>query len=146
MLEIPLQIDLFTGQAVDVRSSYQRKLDRERRQPQQALMFPIDQFFTFGARVKPWLTEIPAELLVLQREDVRTPEEVERDLRRAAEHLTVPMFAEATPLTVRPEMPTATANITVAQQERKGLEDPHEGLIGYRRRARRAMVCLRTRH
>lgn len=146
MSEIPLQIDLFTRQAVDARSSHQRKLDRERGQPQQTLMFSIDEVFAFGARVKPWLTNIPAELLVLEREDVRTPEDVERDLQREAEHLTVPMFAEDTPLVTLTEEAVATANITVEEQARKALDKPYEAIIGYRRRARRQMLCLRTRH
>lgn len=95
---IPLQIDMFTGQTVDARSSHQKRLDREREQPNQGLLFPIAEVFQIGVSVRPWLKALPAPLLVLEYVDLRTPEEIEREreeaLRREAEKLMVPMFAD----------------------------------------------------
>ncbi len=61
-------------------------------------MFSINETFVFGQQARPWLAAAAAPTLELIFEDVRTPEEIERDQRRAAEALTTPMFAsEALP-------------------------------------------------
>lgn len=58
-------------------------------------MFSVDETFEFGAKVRPYLSEAPRPTLELVREDVRTPEQVERDFMREAEALTSSLFADA---------------------------------------------------
>jgi hypothetical protein len=84
------QANMFTGAWETKRTPRSR--------PEQTMMFSINETFVFGERPRPWLAKVAAPTLELIREDVRTPEEVERDLRRAAEALITPMFAsEALP-------------------------------------------------
>jgi hypothetical protein len=59
---------------------------------QQTQMFSINETFEFGARVRPWLADVGKPTLELICEDVRTPEEIARDLMRESEELTIPMF------------------------------------------------------
>ena len=77
------QSNMFTG-------AWETK--RTRIRPQQTPMFSVNETFEFGARVRPWLSEAGTPTLELIREDVRTQEEIERDLIREAEALTFPMF------------------------------------------------------
>lgn len=84
------QSNMFTGEWDTKRTP--------RIRPEQTAMFSINETFEFGKRARPWLAGAAAPTLALTREDVRTPEEIERDQRRAAEALTTPMFAaEAQP-------------------------------------------------
>lgn len=96
-IEAPLQFDLFSGELVDNRSDYQRRLDREREKPQQMLMFKTPEIVQFGGQshsaYREWLDEATPPSLSLEREDVRTDEERERDLMRDAEQRTRPLFA-----------------------------------------------------
>lgn len=124
-----LQRDMFTGQLADTRSSYRKRLDRERNQPQQMQMFRAREVVDIGASVRPWLKDLPSYPLVLESEDVRTEEEVERDLMREAEALTVPLFVEETPAEITPE---------------PGIPPPLT-LRGYRVRARMRCVPVRQR-
>ncbi len=58
----------------------------------QMSMFSTNETFAFGARVRPYLSEAARPTLALISEDVRTPEEIERDLIREAEARTVSLF------------------------------------------------------
>lgn len=64
-----------------------------RNQLQQMPMFSLSETFEFGVQARPYLLEAPRPTLELISEDVRTPEEIERDLMREAEEMTSPMFA-----------------------------------------------------
>lgn len=71
---------------------------RTRNKPQQTSMFSVRETVQIGVSARPWLSQMPSSPLELISEDVRTPEEIERDLMREAEVLTSPMFAnEALP-------------------------------------------------
>lgn len=85
--EIPLQQDMFTGKLVDTRSRSQR----QKTGLEQLAMFSLNQTFTFGQRVRPYLANAPRPTLELISEDVRTPEEVEQDLMREAQRQTILM-------------------------------------------------------
>ncbi len=83
------QSNMFTGQW---------EIKRTRNTLHQVPMFSVNETFEFGARVRPYLSEVPAPTLELISEDVKTPEQIERDLMREAEGLTSPMFSgEALP-------------------------------------------------
>ena len=82
----PLQQgNLFTGE-------WETKRMRGSR-PAQTSMFSLNETFIFGAKAHPRFADAGTPTLLLSREDVRTPDEIERDLMRAAEELTSPMFA-----------------------------------------------------
>jgi hypothetical protein len=83
--DTPQQANMFTG-------AWETKRTRSR--PQQMQMFSINETFVFGERVRPWLSEAGAPTLALICEDVRTPEEIERDLMREAEALNHKTFVE----------------------------------------------------
>ena len=92
-VEIPLQVDMFSGKLVDSRNSAQRVRDRERNRPQQTEMFSQRDIAQFGVKAHPQMPLIEHTTLVLICEDPRTPEEIERDRQKAAEALTTPLFA-----------------------------------------------------
>jgi hypothetical protein len=92
--EIPLQHDMFTGEVVDKRNRRQKKLDKESSQPRQTSMFSLKETVQLGVQARPWLNSLPRPQMVLEREDIRTDEEKERDLLREAEALTGSLFAD----------------------------------------------------
>lgn len=77
------QANMFTGE-------WETK--RTRNRLEQLSMFSINETFEFGARVRSYLSELPRPTLELVSEDVRTQEDIERDLMREAEALTTSMF------------------------------------------------------
>lgn len=93
-VEAPLQFQMFSGELVDNRTSTQRRADRERNVPKQKEMFPIRETVQIGVNLRPWLSEAPKPSLVLASEDPRSEEEIERDLMREAEALTVSLFTD----------------------------------------------------
>lgn len=95
--EIPLQIDLFSGNLVDNRSESQKRLDRERKKPQQNLLFDMRDEVELRRNARPWLAATPEPVLELEIQDVRTDEERELDLLRAAQELTKPLFESPKP-------------------------------------------------
>ena len=92
-IEIPLQVEMFSGKLVDSRNTGQRARDRERNKPQQTEMFSQRDIAQFGVKAHPQMPLIEHTTLVLICEDPRTPEEIERDRQKAAEALTTPLFA-----------------------------------------------------
>lgn len=106
--EVPLQIDLFSGELVDARTKYQKKKDWERSVPPQLHMFKTPDVVQFGVLPKSayrvWAERATLTPLSLELEVTRSPEEIERDLIREAEKQTFPMFAESNePQTCEPE-------------------------------------------
>lgn len=98
--EAPRQQDMFSGEWVDNRSSYRKRLDREREQPRQGQLFSAREVIQHDVRRRPWLNDLPAYSIDLEREETRTPEEIERDLIREAQEQTVPLFGSDTPAPV----------------------------------------------
>jgi hypothetical protein len=82
--ETPQQANMFTG-AWEAKRTHAPK-------PQQTAMFTLRETFEFGVKAHPRFDDSRTPALQLIREDVRTLEEIERDLMRAAEQLTQPMF------------------------------------------------------
>lgn len=89
-----LQFNLFTGEAEDRRSRKQRQADRQPALPQQLEMFSQRDIAQFGVKANPTMPLSGNVRLLLIPEDPRTPEEVERDIQRAAEERTHRMFAD----------------------------------------------------
>ena len=89
-----LQFNLFTGEAEDRRTRKQRQADRQSTLPQQLEMFSQRDIAQFGVKANPHIPLSGNVKLLLIPEDPRTPEEVERDLQRAAERNTRRMFAD----------------------------------------------------
>lgn len=96
--EIPLQHDMFSCELIDNRTTSQKKKDRERIAPQQLQMFSTPDIVQFGVRrnsvYKEWLEQVTIPMLELVIQDVRTAEEIDRDLIREAEERTIPLFSE----------------------------------------------------
>lgn len=97
MTEVPLQIDMFTGEWVDRRTRSQKQHDAERILPVQMLMFPQGEMLQIGVDPHPKMNLSPGRL-VLIAEDPRTPEEVEADRLKAAQKMTLLLFSMADPV------------------------------------------------
>lgn len=130
---IPLQADTFTGDWKDNRTCRQRKADRDSLQPQQQTMFSIDETYQLGASHHPWLKAALAGQLTLECEDIRTPEEIERDLIRQANEQTTNMFATNS-------LPQAL-DVSESMIMQRKVEMFSE--IGYRKYLRQQMVKVR---
>jgi hypothetical protein len=95
---LPLQFDLFSGELVDTRSDAQKKKDRERDTPQQMQMFKTPEMVQFGGKTKSayrdWLDQSSAPPLMLEMIETRTPEEIERAIRREIEAQTHRLFSD----------------------------------------------------
>lgn len=89
-----LQFNLFTGELEDRRTRKQRQADRQRALPRQTEMFSQREIAQFGVKANPHIPLSGNVRLLLIPEDPRTPEEIERDLQRAAEERTHRMFAD----------------------------------------------------
>lgn len=123
-IEVPKQIDMFSGNAVDNRTRTQKKNDRQYNQPKQSLMFSQPDMAQFGVNIKPILPLSPNTRLTLMQEDPRTEEEIERDLQVAAEALTFRMFAQAvgvTPKGLRVRFPELPATKSAIPEDRKSV-------------------------
>ena len=138
---VPLQIDLFTGQAVDAHTRAQKQVDKGQDKPQQIEMFAQREIAQFGVRANPHFPLSEHTRLVLIREDPRTEEEKEYDRLREAERLTVKLFSDNAPV------PAVTV-------EEKPNDDPPPTLpaaprpapiVGFRALQRRTSIHVRTR-
>lgn len=98
-IEVPKQIDMFSGNAVDNRTRSQKKNDRQRNQPKQSLMFSQHDMAQFGVNTNPILPLSPNTRLSLMQEDPRIEGEIEQDLQLEAEALTFRMFTQAVGVT-----------------------------------------------
>ena len=137
---IPLQIDLFTGEPVDARTRTQKQTEKERDKPQQIELFAQREIAQFGVRANPHLPLSEHTRLVLIREDPRTEAEKEYDRLREAERLTDKLFPESPPT-------------LEASGEGKTKDDPPAlpvasrsvPIIGFRALQRRKNIHVRTR-
>ena len=89
--ELAFQIDMFSGDLVDNRSTKQKQQAHARSQPKQAEMFSQREMAQFGVNAHPKLPLSPNTKLELIVEDPRTDEEKEQDLRRQIEQHTYPL-------------------------------------------------------
>lgn len=90
--DIPLQVDMFSGQLRDTRTDTQKKADSERIQPHQQLMFSQRDIAQFGVNPRPQFSLPETATLMLMREDPRTEEEKEHAQDQEARRLTRPLF------------------------------------------------------
>ena len=93
---IPLQLNMLTGEWEDNRTRRQRELDQERTHPQQIEMFSQREVAQFGVNPRPLLPLSPNTKLGLMFEDPRTEEEKEQDRQREAESRTYQLFERPT--------------------------------------------------
>jgi hypothetical protein len=91
-IEIPLQMNMLTGEWEDNRNRRQKQLDQERGLPKQVEMFSQREIAQFGVKARPLLPLSPNTKLLLIPEDPRTEEEIEQDRQRRAEEQTLKMF------------------------------------------------------
>ena len=94
--EIPRQKNMFSDEWEDKRNRRQKRLDREHDLPKQQAMFTQGDLIQLGSSRRPWLKDMASYPLQLEREDPRTPEEIEQDLMREAQENTEPLFSEDT--------------------------------------------------
>lgn len=83
--EVPLQVDMFSGDLVDTRNRKQKKKAKESQEPRQAEMFSQRELAQFGVKGNPKIPLSPKTRLELLMEDMRTEEEKERDFQREVE-------------------------------------------------------------
>lgn len=91
--DIPLQMDMFSGDLVDNRTRQQKQQDKARAQPQQMEMFAQREIAQFGVNPRPLMPLSPNTRLLLMPEDARTDEQIEQDTQLEAEKRTAQMFA-----------------------------------------------------
>lgn len=145
----PLQYDLFSGELVDTRSDYQKKKDRERTAPQQIQMFKTPEMVQFGAKPKSayreWLDQATAPPLMLEMQETRTPEEIERDRLREAQKQMKPLF-EGEAETSDPS-PTEASIVPATPAQPSGVifdSQLHHRPVGLRARIRAQSIPVRS--
>jgi hypothetical protein len=79
--EVPLQIDMFSGDLVDTRTRKQKKQEAKRQGPIQAEMFSQREMAQFGVRANPQIPISPKTRIELALQDLRTKEEKEEARR-----------------------------------------------------------------
>lgn len=93
--EVPLQIDLFTGELKDNRTRKQKRAARKAEGYQQGELFSQKDLAQFGVRSKPELPAITRNgqpvKMELELQDTRTEEQKELDRQKAAQDLTNPL-------------------------------------------------------
>ena len=93
--EVPLQIDMFSGELKDTRSRKQKRAAKKAEGYQQGELFSQKDLAQFGVSAKPELPAITRNgqpvKMELEIQDPRTEEEKELDRQREAEELTKPL-------------------------------------------------------
>lgn len=89
--EVPLQVDMFSGELVDNRTPKQKKRAREQDQPKQIEIFSQRELAQFGVEAHPKLPISPKTRIELAIEDNRSEEEVARDRQWEIEQNTYPL-------------------------------------------------------
>jgi hypothetical protein len=110
-------VDMFSGKLKDTRTKKQKDEDFAR-QFKQPLMFSQADIVQFGVDPHPLMSITDKTRLGLEMFDTRTDDDKERDLERAAQRLTIPMFAPesaALPMLLLP----ARCATTLEQEARK---------------------------
>ena len=83
--EVPLQIDMFSGELVDTRTRKQKKREQDHLKPVQAEMFSQREMAQFGVRAHPKLPLSPKTRIELMIQDLRTEEEKQESEQREIE-------------------------------------------------------------
>jgi hypothetical protein len=83
--EVPLQVDMFSGELVDTRTRKQRKQEKERQKPVQTEMFSQREMAQFGVRANPQIPISPKTRIELALQDLRSQEEKEEARQREIE-------------------------------------------------------------
>ena len=83
--EVPLQVDLFTGELVDTRTRKQKKQAAEQEKPKQAELFSQREMAQFGVNPRPQIPISSKTRIELALQDMRTEEEKEQDFQREVE-------------------------------------------------------------
>jgi hypothetical protein len=73
--EVPLQVDMFTGELVDTRTRKQKKKTAEQEKPKQAELFSQREMAQFGVNPRPQIPISPKTRIELALQDMRTEEE-----------------------------------------------------------------------
>ena len=79
--EVPLQVDMFSGEMFDTRSRKQKKREAELKKPVQAEMFSQREMAQFGVRANPQIPISPKTRIELALQDLRSEEEKEEARR-----------------------------------------------------------------
>ena len=93
--EVPLQVNMFTGDLVDTRTRKQKKKAKEQKEPRQTEMFSQREMAQFGVNPFPKLPISPKTRIELMMEDLRTEEEKAEAIQREAEKRNYRRFEEA---------------------------------------------------
>ncbi len=89
--EVPLQVDMFSGELVDNRTKKQKKIAQQQAQPKQIEMFSQREVAQFGVRANPTLPISPKTRIELAIEDRRSEEEIALEQQREIEENTYPL-------------------------------------------------------
>jgi hypothetical protein len=119
-------VDMFSGQLRDTRTKKQKDEDFAR-QFKQPFMFSQADIAQFGVSSRPLMPISDKTRLGLEMFDARTEEEKERDLQRAAQRLTIPLFApEPAPPAIL--LLPAQCATTIATQQREAEQQTAQAL------------------
>jgi preprotein translocase subunit SecF len=83
--EVPLQVDMFSGELIDTRTRKQKKREAELKKPVQTEMFSQRELAQFGVRANPQIPISPKTRIELALQDLRSEEEKEEARRREIE-------------------------------------------------------------
>ena len=75
--EVPLQVDMFSGELVDTRTRKQKKREAELKKPVQTEIFSQRELAQFGVRANPQIPISPKTRIELALQDLRSKEEKE---------------------------------------------------------------------
>ena len=75
--EVPLQVDMFSGELIDTRTRKQKKREAELKKPVQTEMFSQREMAQFGVRANPQIPISPKTRIELALQDMRSEEEKE---------------------------------------------------------------------
>ena len=75
--EVPLQVDMFSGELIDTRTRKQKKREAELKKPVQTEMFSQRELAQFGVRANPQIPISPKTRIELALQDMRSEEEKE---------------------------------------------------------------------
>ena len=75
--EVPLQVDMFSGELIDTRTRKQKKREAEIKKPVQTEMFSQRELAQFGVRANPQIPISPKTRIELALQDLRSEEEKE---------------------------------------------------------------------
>jgi preprotein translocase subunit SecF len=75
--EVPLQVDMFSGELIDTRTRKQKKREAEIKKPVQTEMFSQRELAQFGVRANPQIPISPKTRIELALQDLRSEAEKE---------------------------------------------------------------------